>query len=164
MKCFGVIDQVVLIHICFEILSTQIGHLQIRESILLKKKTCKGNKLHIPICVSQFCISNILSDLLQNVNEWFQFCSPYINQITFTLNLPGNGHFSPRCLTNSLVWLKPASSQRIRSSSHYLYSWHIKWQKRAGISGLWVIYEIIKKKILKIKKKIVGAVWKLTAK
>ena len=91
-----------------------------KRKYLAEKKTCKGNKLHIPICVSQFCISNILSDLLQNVNEWFQFCSPYINQITFTLNLPGNGHFSPRCLTNSLVWLKPASSQRIRSSSHYL--------------------------------------------
>ena len=32
----------------------------------LAEKTRKGNKLHIPMCVSQFCISNFLSDLLQN--------------------------------------------------------------------------------------------------
>ena len=41
------IDQVVLIHICFEILSTQIGYLQIRESILLKKHAKEINYTYL---------------------------------------------------------------------------------------------------------------------
>ena len=48
--------------------------------------------------------------------------------------------------------------------SHYTYSWNIKWQKCAGISGLWVLNEIIQKKYPENMKKIVGAVWKLPAK
>ena len=40
----------------------------------------------------------------------------------------------------------------------------IKWQKCVGISGLWVINEIIQKKYSENMKKIVGAVWKLPAK
>ena len=39
---------------------------------------------------------------------------------------------------------------------HTTYSWNIKWQKCAGISGMWVLNEIIQKNM----KKIVGAVWK----
>ena len=39
-----------------------------------------------------------------------------------------------------------------------------KWQKCAGISGLWVLNEIIEKKYPENMKKIVGAVWKLPAK
>ena len=38
------------------------------------------------------------------------------------------------------------------------------WQKCAGISGLWVLNEIIQKKYPKNMKKIMGAVWKLPAK
>ena len=30
---------------------------------------------------------------------------------------------------------------------HTTYSWNIKWQKYVGISGLWVLNEIIPKKI-----------------
>ena len=47
---------------------------------------------------------------------------------------------------------------------HTTYSWNIKWQKCAGISGLWVLNEIIQKKYPENMKKIVGAVWKLPAK
>ena len=36
--------------------------------------------------------------------------------------------------------------------------------KSAGISGLWVLNEIIQKKYPKNMKKIVGAIWKLPAK
>ena len=38
------------------------------------------------------------------------------------------------------------------------------WQKCTGISGLWVLNEIIQKKYPENMKKIVGAVWKLPAK
>ena len=47
---------------------------------------------------------------------------------------------------------------------HTTYNWNIKWQKCAGISGLWVLNEIIQKKYPENLKKIVGAVWKLPAK
>ena len=49
-------------------------------------------------------------------------------------------------------------------AAHTTYSWNNKWQKCAGISGLWVINEIIQKKYPENMKKIVGAVWKLPAK
>ena len=48
--------------------------------------------------------------------------------------------------------------------SHTTYSWNIKWQKCAGISGLWVLNEIIPKKYPENMKNIMGAVWKLPAK
>ena len=41
---------------------------------------------------------------------------------------------------------------------HTTYSWNIKWQKCPGISGLWVLNEIIQKKYPENMKKIVGAV------
>ena len=44
------------------------------------------------------------------------------------------------------------------------YSWNIKWKKCAGISGLWVLIEIIQKIHPENMKKFVGAVWKLPAK
>ena len=47
---------------------------------------------------------------------------------------------------------------------HTTYSWNIKWQKCAGIFGLWVLNEIIQKKYPENMKKIVGVVWKLPAK
>ena len=40
----------------------------------------------------------------------------------------------------------------------------MQWQKSAGISGLWVLNEIIQKRYPENMKKIVGAVWKLPAK
>ena len=49
-------------------------------------------------------------------------------------------------------------------AAHTTYSWNTKWQKYAGISGLWVPNEIIQKKYPENMKKIVGAVWKLPAK
>ena len=49
-------------------------------------------------------------------------------------------------------------------ATHSTYSWNIKWQKCAGISGLWILNEIIQKKYPENMKKIVGAVWKLPAK
>ena len=50
------------------------------------------------------------------------------------------------------------------TTPHTTYSLNIKWQKCAGISGLWVLNEIIQKKYPENMKKIVGAVWKLPAK
>ena len=47
---------------------------------------------------------------------------------------------------------------------HTTYSWNIKWQKCAGISGLWVLNEIIQNIYLENMRKMVGAVWKLPAK
>ena len=47
---------------------------------------------------------------------------------------------------------------------HTTYSWNIKLQKCAGISGLRVLNEIIQKIYPENMKKIVGAVWKLPAK
>ena len=52
----------------------------------------------------------------------------------------------------------------ILESTHTTYSWNIKWQKCAGISGLWVLNEIFQKIYPENMKKIVGAVWKLPAK
>ena len=51
-----------------------------------------------------------------------------------------------------------------KQCGHTTYRWNIKGQKCAGISGLWVLNEIIQKKYPENMKKIVGAVWKLPAK
>ena len=53
-------------------------------------------------------------------------------------------------------YFRPKWMQFFRSSSiiyHTTYSWNIKCQKCACISGLWVLNEIIQKNILKIWKK-----------
>ena len=45
-------------------------------------------------------------------------------------------------------WLRAKSSQQLTNySTHTTNSWNIKWHKCAGISGLWVLNEIIQKKI-----------------
>ena len=55
-----------------------------------------------------------------------------------------------------VYWFKMISTKTRNFSKnhpHTTYSWNIKWQKCAGISGLWVLNEIIQKNILKIWKK-----------
>ena len=58
----------------------------------------------------------------------------------------------------------PKNDAQSPKRSHTTYSWNIKWKKYAGISGLWVLNEIIQKKYPENMKKIVGAVWELLPK
>ena len=72
----------------------------------------------------------------------------FCNRETWKCCLPLNGRNSPyQCHVTSY------SKQKL-VRTHTTYSWNTKWQKSAGISGLWVVNEIIQKKnILKIWKK-----------
>ena len=64
-------------------------------------------------------------------------------------------------------WLTNIGNKHLVGQSiilvHTTYSWNIKWQKCAGISGLWDLNEIILKNPGNMEK-IVGAIWKLPAK
>ena len=62
---------------------------------------------------------------------------------------------------NKIIWGAKCVSHK---GIHTTYSWNIKWQKCAGISGLWVLNEIIQQQYPENLKKIVGAVLKLPAK
>ena len=99
--------------------------------------------------------------------EWF-FC--HISQIAYSLILEILPLWVLDQGAHNLNWTKIKSwildlltlfqlgRDNFYHPNHTTYSWNIKWQKCAGISGSWVLNEIIQKRYPENMKKIVGAV------